>query len=491
MSNTIGVFNLSEGFTVDSSESPNAFVPNTGQSIDLDSGFDFSDDMFNDGITLEEFDFNAEQQPLEVTDVEGTPIPVPEVSLGNPDDKDWQDEVISIAPQPTQQAESNYISDIQTRLNTTSSNNPIYLGENYTTTGEFSIESRHLRSFYENAIHLDRKDSKVYITLVAVNNYCFIYSLNIGIELTAFFGCDYDGNVPLIVTLPINKILKLLNTDEPVRFIVEEDEFLVKKTKMSVSLGKPDLMYSRECDTTINEMYAYYDTSASDELNNNMLKSMLTVLSPYSRMNKADSRLILLDSKIAYVKSTGYYVFQNFKTNKKYIINNLLSQLLIKLSDVGITDDYNIRIIATDDTYIVLSNNYMLKFPILNGEFKFNLIGKIQPTAVYSVDKKEFKTALDQIDLYTEKRCAIVLGDTPSLQNKTVQGTAYVEISLDKLEDSRESQTQSVYEFDYNKLVKVIAPLKTDNIVLMECNTREHLYLTDQKMSYYIILSVK
>lgn len=455
----IGVFNMSESFEVESAM--------FHQELDL-----------NDGLIL----FDEEEEGLILDEELLAPL--------EEDDKSWQDEKFTFNHTPQQQ-ETTYIEEMQTKLNTQATSNPLYLGDNYLTEGEFEIDAQHLKTFYDNAIQLDKKDTKTCITLVAVNNFCFVYSINIGVQLSAFFGCNYANKTPLVVTLPINKILKLLNTEEPIRIVVEEDSFYIKKSRMNVSIGKSDVMYAKECSETINQMYDYYDQTPNDELSSKALKSMLATLSPYARMNQADNRLILLDGNVAYVKSTGYYVFENFKTNSKYLINNTLSQLLLKLCDTGVVEEHDIKIFTTEDTYIILANNYLLKFPILNGDFKFNLIGKIQPTVVYSVDKKEFKTALEQIDLYTEKKCAVILGDTSSLQNKTVQGTAYVEIVPEKLEDSRPEPIQSVYEFDYNKLTKVLAPIKTDNLIIMECNTREHLYLTDQKMSFYVILSVK
>lgn len=369
--------------------------------------------------------------------------------------------------------------------------NPIYLGSNYTEVGSFAINAMALRTFYENALHLDRKDSETSITLTVVNNYCFIYSLNIGIGLTATFGCDYPSPTPLVVTLPINKILKLLNTDEMVQFDMTEDEVVISKSNMRVSIQRPHMLFVRESDRAIEEMYAYFVSGVHDEFSNTELLSMLSIMNTYSRLNQADKRIIILDGSVAYVKSVGYYVHQSFKSNKKYLINTTFANLLIKLCKSGQLENYPIKIIIKEDVYVIMANNYILTFPILDGEGKFTILGKIQPTTVYALDKKELKTALSQIDMYTEKNCAITLGDTVSIQNKTVQGTAYVQLGFEKLEDSRQDKTNATYVFDYNKLNKVLTPLKSDRIHVMECNTREHLYITDDKMTFYIILSVK
>lgn len=370
-------------------------------------------------------------------------------------------------------------------------NNPIYLGDNYTETGNFSISSVAIRNFYENALHLDRKDTETSITLTVVNNYCFIYSLNIGIGLTATFGCNYPSNVPLVVTLPINKILKLFNTDEDVVFTVTEDEIVIAKSNMRVSIQRPNMLFVKESDKAIQEMYNYYISGVHDEFSNTELFNMLNTLNVYSRLNTADKRIIILDGSVAYVKSVGYYVHHTFKSNRKYLINTTFANLLLKLCKSIQLENYNVKIIITEDNYVVMANNYILYFPILDGDGKFSLLGKIQPTTVYALDKKELKTALTQIDMYNEKHCAITLGDTVSVQNKTVQGVAYIQLGFEKLEDSRQEQVSVTYVFDYNKLNKVLAPLKTDKLLIMECNTKEHLYITDEKMTFYIILSVK
>lgn len=369
--------------------------------------------------------------------------------------------------------------------------NPLYLGDTYTEVGEFVVSSVYLKNFYENALHLDRKDNETSITLTVVNNYCFIYSLNIGVGLTATYGCDYNSSTPLVVTLPINKILKLLNTEEDIMFTVTEDEVIISKSNMRVSIQRPNMLFVKESDRAIDDMYEYFSSGVHDEFANGELVHMLNTMNTYSRFNQADKRIIILDGNVAYVKSVGYYVHQNFKSNRKYLINTTFANLLIKLCKCSEIENFNVKIIIKEDVYVVIANNYILTFPILDGDCKFSILGKIQPTTVYLLDKKEFRTALAQLDMYTEKNCAITLSDRVSVQNKTMQGTAYIELSHEKLEDSRSDQMSTTYVFDYNKLNRVIAPLKSDKIHIMECNTREHLYVTDDKMTFYIILSVK
>lgn len=379
----------------------------------------------------------------------------------------------------------------QTAIANAVPNAPLYLSDDYTEVGRFGIQAQYIREFYDSALHLDKKDLKTHITMVVVNNYCFIYSLNIGIEMYATFGCDYPNSQPLVFSVPINKILKLLNTDEIVIFDVEDDEIFIEKTKMRVSIIKPTLFYIKECEAKVNELYSLYEQGVSDEFSNTELYTTLNILNVYSKYNQADKRTILFTGTVAYVRSVGYYVFRNHQTNNKYLINTTFAGLLLKLCKSTQFEEFPVKVIVNEDVYTVISNNYVLNFPIIEGNYKFNALGKIHPTAVYQLDKKEVKTALTQLDLYTEKKCALTLGDTALLQNKTVQGNAMVEVGITKLEDSRNDKLPSTYLFDYDKFTRVLGPIRSDNMIIMECNTQEHLYLTDDKMSFYIILSVK
>jgi hypothetical protein len=371
-------------------------------------------------------------------------------------------------------------------------NRPMYLGNNYIQEGTFSIPAPSLKGFYDNALHLDKKDTDTCITLTVVNNLCFVYSINLGIELTATFGCVYESATPLVVTLPINKILKLLNTDEMVTFTLTEDTITISRNRMEVSIMRVNSLFIKESDRAIKSIYNYYDSEVHDQFENNALYEMVTTMNAYAKLNPADKRIILLDGSVAYVKSIGYYVHKSFPTNQKYLINGTLANLLAKLCKSDL-ESFEIKVILTEDAYVILAHNYTLVFPMLNGDCKFTLLDKIQPVTAYQFDKKEFKLALSQIDMYNEKKCAITLGDTVSLQNKTVQGTAYVELHSQLLQDMRQQDDRMMqtYLFDYNKLTRVLAPIKTDELVIMECNTREHLYLADAKTSCFVILSVK
>lgn len=360
---------------------------------------------------------------------------------------------------------------------------PLRIDRKVLEVGEFSIAGYHLKDFHDNALHLDKKSDTSFVTIVVQNNFCFVYSINIGIELYAVYGCEYECGEPLMFTLPLNRILKLLN-DEMITFKVQEDIIEIVKRSMEIEINKVDIMFEKECSEYVNTLYDLYEVAPTDTFESADLTEVLTTLSTYAKMNNADERLILFDKGTAYVRGIGYYVYKAFKTNATYIVNPVFSNLLLRLSK----GDFPVHIVDNDDIYTVIANNYVMNFPVLDGEFKFNLLGKIQPTKAFKVEKREFVTALNQIDLYSEKDCGMSMRERLYLQNKTVQGTARVDIHLEVLEGEAESAT---YMFNHDKLLRILSGIKGGEVVIMECNTREHLYISDEKMSHFVILSVK
>lgn len=369
---------------------------------------------------------------------------------------------------------------------------PIYIQGTHLEEGKVTIDTRWLKEYYDKALHLDKKDDKTYITLVCMNNYCFVYSLNVGVELYALYGCQCSHTQPLIFSLPINRILKLLNGAEMITFDLEEDIIHIRKANLDVDIQKvAKPFYLKECERYVNNLFKLYELTPTDTKTNVEWSSMLSLLGTYSRLNKAENRLILLDKQFAYVRSSGYYVFAEFVVNTKYVINSTFASLLNKLCTSSTMSEFNVSIICDDTQYIVVSNNYVLNFPMLNGDFKFNIISKIQPVTYYQVSKQELAQALQQVDLYTEHNTAITVSNPMRIVNKTVQGTAKVDISSVMLENTKSSQEPTTYAFNYSKFARLVNCIKGDIVSILECNTEEHLYLSDEKATHYIIMSVK
>ena len=367
---------------------------------------------------------------------------------------------------------------------------PIAIGDTILDEGRFTIEGDMLKDFHDKALHLDKKSEQSYITLAVMNNYCFVYSLNIGIELYAIYGCECDNQDALILSLPLNRILKLLNTPEKITFQVTADNIMITKKGMEVNIKRVDTLYVQECTEYVNALYGLYEDIPTDTLTNTELSKLIAMLTVYANFNNADERLILLDKETAYVRGKGYYVYTPFATEGKYLVNNTLSSMLLKLSNSITLDEFGIQIICKDDIYTIIANNYVLNFPRLDGEFKFTLLGKIKPVRIFKANKKELVTALKQIDLYTETDCGITLNDKIYLQNHTSQGIAKLEVHSEHVEGELIDNPTN-YAFNYDKLLRVLGGLKTPEVLIMECNTGEHLYLSDDKMSHFIILSVR